>query len=585
MAGNIKDLIVRIMVDDGEVEKFQKAGSKAMDFGTALDKGAVVSAGALALLAGGAMAAGSAAAEAEQSQIQLQFALDQFPATADTTSAKLYELNSALALKTQYDDDAYASGQALLASFGLTGAQIEQMTPLLGDYAAKTGVDVVQAAEELGKALMGQGRALKDVGIDFEDAGSVGANYDQIMAGLTTQVGGFAEVQGNTATGASAIFQNSMGELLETLGQGLLPIMVNVTKSGVGLMGWMKDNTGFVQALAIGVGGLAGAILLTNGALKGYALVQATVTTVKAIATAGWVADGLAVAASTGQWIAHTTALGASKIVMLAGAAAQGIQTAAQWANNAAWLASPVTWIILAIIVGIGLLVAAGIWLYENWDAVTQWLGEAWQNTADWFIAVGDGIASWWNGLWSGIAGWVLDTFGPMILWVHEKFLIFQLGLKIIGDGIASWWTGLWSGIGDFFASIWGGLQGIVRGAWNGIVGWIEGGVNSAIGLINGIIRGINNVGGMVGIHLNLIPSVHIPRLATGGITAGPQLAMVGDNPGGREAIIPLDSPAGRDLLGGGGPTELGDETIGKLVRGLASVVRNQSRTGGFVTS
>ena len=46
MAGNVKDLIVKIMVDDADVEKFQKAGDKALGFGNMLDKGAVVSAGA-----------------------------------------------------------------------------------------------------------------------------------------------------------------------------------------------------------------------------------------------------------------------------------------------------------------------------------------------------------------------------------------------------------------------------------------------------------------------------------------------------------------------------------------------------------
>lgn len=38
-----------------------------------------------------------------------------------------------------------------------------------------------------------------------------------------------------------------------------------------------------------------------------------------------------------------------------------------------------------------------------------------------------------------------------------------------------------------------------------------------------------------------LISSIGIPALAQGGITTGPTLALVGDNPGGREAIVPLD--------------------------------------------
>ena len=52
--------------------------------------------------------------------------------------------------------------------------------------------------------------------------------------------------------------------------------------------------------------------------------------------------------------------------------------------------------------------------------------------------------------------------------------------------------------------------------------------------------------GGLAGIAAGalfnkLLGALKIPALAQGGITNGPQLAMVGDNPSGREAIIPLE--------------------------------------------
>lgn len=529
MAGNIKDLIVKIMVDDAEVEKFQKAGQKSLEFGNVLDKSAVASAGALALLAGGAFAAGDAAAEAQQSQMQLQFALDQFPATADTNAEKLYALNSALALKTKYDDDAYASGQAVLAQYGLTGAQLEQLTPLLGDYAAKTGADIPTAAEQLGKALLGQGRALKSVGIDFTDAGSVGANYDQIIAGLSSQVGGFAEVQGQTASGANAIFKNSIGELLEQLGQGLLPIMVQVAQTGRDVMGWMQENSQVVIILASAIGVIASGILILAAGMKVWAAVQA-------------------------------------------------VQTAMQWANNAAWLASPVTWIILAIIVAIGLLVAAGIWLYNNWDAVIAWFGDAWAAVCAWFQDVGNGIAVWWNDLWSGISSFfsgvwdgIVGFFKGALDWVVQMFLDWTVYGLIIKN---------WGAISDFFVGLWDGIVGIFKGAWNGIIGWLESGINGGIDLLNGLFRGINGIGGAFGINIALIPHVNIPRLATGGIAMTSTLANIGE--AGPEAVIPLNSQRGRDLLDGGnrGPMELGDRTIDKLAKALAAILRVQDRKG-----
>tara|TARA_B100001146_G_C16034342_1_gene370756 strand:- start:65 stop:520 length:456 start_codon:yes stop_codon:yes gene_type:complete len=92
------------------------------------------------------------------------------------------------------------------------------------------------------------------------------------------------------------------------------------------------------------------------------------------------------------------------------------------------------------------------------------------------------------------------------------------------------------------FRNVWEGLVGIVKGVWNGILGWIEGGVNGAINLINGMIDGVNAVGGAFGIRLEYIPNVRLPRLAEGGVTNGPTLALIGDNPGGREVVEPLQS-------------------------------------------
>lgn len=65
--------------------------------------------------------------------------------------------------------------------------------------------------------------------------------------------------------------------------------------------------------------------------------------------------------------------------------------------------------------------------------------------------------------------------------------------------------------------------------------------------------------GGLAGALFNkLISSVGIPALAGGGITQGPMLAMIGDNPGGREVVLPLDRLDSMLRGGGdGGPGQL----------------------------
>lgn len=235
----------------GEVDR---ASSMLGKLGGGLKKVGAVGAASLGGLAaaGGAFAVTSVKsfAEAESAQLRLSEAFRKFPKLADTSKAALDRLNASLQTKTRFDDEAIASGQANLAQFNLTGRQIQELTPLLLDYAAKTGTDVPDAAQTLGKALLGKGRALAAVGIKFKDAGSVAANYDQIVGGLRTQVGGFAQREGRTAAGQLAILKNAFGEVQEKVGQALMPA----------LRALMPVINALVPVLGTALGGVAKAL-------------------------------------------------------------------------------------------------------------------------------------------------------------------------------------------------------------------------------------------------------------------------------------------------------------------------------------
>jgi hypothetical protein len=584
VAGNIKDLIVRILVDDSDISKFEKAGSKALTFGNVLDKAAIGSAAVLAGLASGAVLTGQAASELEQSAGGIDAVFGNMAQSMHDNASKAAD---AVGLsENEFNQFATVIG-AQMKNAGVPmdqlGGKTQELIGRASDLAATFGGTTSDAVEALSAAMKGEMDPIEKYGISLnasmlkQQAAAMGvsgavatwdvATKQQVILAAVNQQGADAwgqfAAQSGTAAEKQQVMTANISNASAKIGSVFLPIMAQGADALAKFGRWASANSGLVQGLGIGVGVLAGAVLLASGAYKGFMAVQAITGVINGI----------------------RAAQAAATLATEAGTAATAANTVATWANNVAWLASPVTWIILAIIVAIGLLVAAAIWLYDNWDEVTQWIGEAFQNVADWFVSVGEGIAEWWNGLWSGIGNFLTDTWNNAVSFVSSLFLGYVSFLFGIGDGIAKWWNGLWSGIGDFFSGIWNGLQDIVRGAWNGIIGWIEDGVNNAIGLINGIIRGINNVGGSIGIHLNLIPNVHIPRLATGGITTGPMLAMVGDNPGGREAILPLDSPAARDLLGGGsGPIKIDRSSIDELARAVASYVRNQNRQGGYVS-
>jgi hypothetical protein len=192
--------------------------------------------------------------DAEEQENKLEDAFARFPKIADTNLDRLHKLNTALAQKTKFDDDAYASGEAILAQFKLTGAQLETITPLLGDYAAKTGSDLPTAADKLGRAFLGNTKALKELGINYKSTGNQATDVKNITALLNQQVGGFAEKQGKTAAGQAAILDNRFGEMKETVGQKLLPVMLKLADVGIKTIDWVSKNARVVGPLAAVIG-------------------------------------------------------------------------------------------------------------------------------------------------------------------------------------------------------------------------------------------------------------------------------------------------------------------------------------------
>ena len=126
--------------------------------------------------------------------------------------------------------------------------------------------------------------------------------------------------------------------------------------------------------------------------------------------------------------------LKASKVAQLAGAAATGIASAATWAFNAALLANPLTWIVLAI-VG---LIAALVLLVKHWDTVTDALKFAW---------------NWIKGNWPLLAGILLGPFGIV------GALVWKFRDQILGAFREVW---DWLRESPIFGPVIDGIQAII---------------------------------------------------------------------------------------------------------------------------
>ena len=170
-------------------------------------------------------------AQASQAKFEASLAKNNLGAYAGDIDA----LAQALALKTRFDDDATKSGAAVLANFGLTGDQLKKTLPLVQDYAAFTGKDMPTASKLLGKAFLGNTKALKDLGIVYKPTGDKAKDMAAIMAEVNAKVGGFAEKEGKTAAGTAAILGNQFDEVKEQVGSYLVPAL---TKLGQ----WIIEN-------------------------------------------------------------------------------------------------------------------------------------------------------------------------------------------------------------------------------------------------------------------------------------------------------------------------------------------------------
>jgi TP901 family phage tail tape measure protein len=160
-----------------------------------------------------------------------------------------------------------------------------------------------------------------------------------------------------------------------------------------------------------------------------------------------------------------------AKAAMIAQSIATGVVTAAQWALNIAMNANPIGLIITAV----GLLIAGIVLLYKNWDTV--WAGM--KAVVDW--------------VWTGIkAGWE---------WI---VVILRKGWKVL----QSVFEGVGSAIAGFFTSVWSNIKTALISTAN----WI-------IIKLNGLLGGIQNIAGLVGIEIPLIPTIKTADDLSGQLT------------------------------------------------------------------
>lgn len=169
----------------------------------------------------------------------------------------------------------------------------------------------------------------------------------------------------------------------------------------------------------------------------------------KAVGGAVWLAKQVAaLATASAAWIHNTAVIVANKVGLVASTVASGVAagatavlTAAQWALNAAFVATPIGWVVL----GLAAIVAAGVALYKNWDTVKAKAGELWTKVKTVFGGVRDTITGAFDAAKKKVKGffsWLDDKISsiPLLgdIYSGGKSALSWIGGKISGHAMGT---------------------------------------------------------------------------------------------------------------------------------------------------
>jgi phage-related protein len=439
-----------------ETEKTKDKSSKNFE---TIGKVAIGAMASLGVALGGLGLAGiKSAGEMQKMEVALKTAMGG--SVEETEKAKKLIID--FAAQTPYALGEVQGAFVKLKNMGLDPSK-EAMTAY-GDTASAMGKSLNDMVEAVADAATGEFERLKEFGIRSQSEGDrvkftfkgvtteVGKNSEEIQTylkklGQTNFGGGMAE-QAKTLTGTFSTFSDTIQLKLGTL----------ATKSGA------------VDLLTNGMTALGGAIekIDIDAVIKGFqdfgAIIKQNEQPLTAI---GIVIGSVAVAIG-----AFTIASNAAAISGGIYAFTVGIMTGVTSAFGVAlaFVTSPIT----LIIVGIGLLVAAGYLLWKNWDLISAKAGDTWNWISSELGKAGEKIKETFAGISRAINTKIEEAKNYIQRNVEGIQQVFGGMVKIV--------TSLLSG--DFNGAIDGAKQ-VILGL--GKIDLYQIGVNMIQGMINGI--------------------------------------------------------------------------------------------------
>lgn len=221
------------------------------------------------------------------------------------------------------------------------------------------------------------------------------------LTGAADQLGnvaGAAERAGNTmASSATAQFDTFTRGIKQDLIEALLVVVPMIQAFGE----WINRNRDWVVPLAAAIGVLAAAIWAVNAAMTAYTVVQ----TIASAAASTWLFRTIAINAQLAIYFARMAIVRGATIAW----------TAVQWLLNAAFVASPIGIIVLAL----GALVAAVVLAWKHSETFRDIVLGAW-------AAIQAGAQAVWSFLKPIFEFWwaAVQRMGAVYLWIWNEVIV-----------------------------------------------------------------------------------------------------------------------------------------------------------------
>ena len=420
------------------------------------------------------------------------------------------------------------SAMTTFMNMGMSLTESQKAMETTSNYAAQMGMSQEAAAGQLQKAFMGNGRALKSLGLDiknYKDETTGAIDKQRLMRDIMDRTKGSAEKYADSTAGKFQRLNNVMAGLKTDFGAAimdaitpLIPVVQGFLNAINGLPGPVK-TVGFAAiALGAGIGIIAGPLMSVIGLMETLGFTLPTIGGLLGAVggeTAALSAEQIALAASQAGLTAEEVMAAAAHSGNMAALAGEGAAAAGAsggfWAMAAAELAA--LWPIIAIAAAVAAFVVVVEQIGESlgwWtdfstmlDAIRAGVERLWSafinspQVQGAIAAVQNAISQLWNFVkpifdWIGAAwnnlfhsdgagsggpdviGQIINFFGQLGSIASQVFGVLQQGFSVVFDVVSPLWNMLSS------------LVGIFSGLMNGSISWQDAIMSAITTIITG---------------------------------------------------------------------------------------------------